>query len=95
MNNYTHHSTDSWHVMNGPTNDVWISPWIRHLKEKGVDILTNTELVKINHKKNNITSVEIKQNGIIYQLKSKEYILSINPFNTVDILRNSKMQRFI
>ena len=91
-NNYTHHSTDNWHVMNGPTNDVWIDPWIRHLKEKGVDILTNTELVKINYKKNNITSVEIKQNGIIYQLKAKEYILSINPFNTVDILRKSKMQ---
>ena len=50
-NNYTHHSTDNWHVMNGPTNNVWINPWIRYLKEKGVDILTNTELVKINHKK--------------------------------------------
>ena len=77
--------------MNGPTNDVWINPWIKHLKENGVDILTNTELVKINYNKNNITSVEIKQNGKISQLKAKEYILSINPFNTVDILRNSKM----
>jgi len=54
--------------------------------------LTNTELVKINYKNNNITSVEIKQNGNINQLHAKEYILSINPFNTVDILRNSKMQ---
>ena len=77
--------------MNGPTSDVWINPWIRHLKENGVDILTNTELVKINYNKKNITSVEIKQNGKINQLSAKEYILSINPFNTVDILRNSKM----
>ena len=77
--------------MNGPTSDVWINPWIKHLKEKGVDMLTNTELVKINYNKNNITSVEIKQNGKIKRLKAKEYILSINPFNTVDILRNSKM----
>ncbi len=54
--------------------------------------MTNTELVKINYDKNNITSVEIKQNGIINQLNAKEYILSINPFNTLDILKNSKMQ---
>ena len=90
-NNYKHYSTDNWHVMNGPTSDVWINPWIRHLKENGVDILTNTELVKINYKKNTITSVDIKQNASIKQLKAKDYILSINPFNTVDILRNSKM----
>ena len=50
-NNYKHYSTDNWYVMNGPTTDVWINPWIRHLKESGVDILTNTELVKINYKK--------------------------------------------
>jgi uncharacterized protein with NAD-binding domain and iron-sulfur cluster len=90
-NNYTHYSTDNWHVTNGPTSDVWIKPWINYLKKNGVDILTNTELVKINYNKNNITSVEIKQNETIKQLKAKEYVLSINPFNTVDILKNSKM----
>jgi uncharacterized protein with NAD-binding domain and iron-sulfur cluster len=78
--------------MNGPTSDVWINPWIKYLKEKGVEFLTNTELVKINYDKNNITFVEIKQNGIINQLNAKEYILSINPYNTLDILKNSKMQ---
>ena len=89
---YEHHSDENWHVMNGPTSDVWIEPWVKYLKEKGVDIWTNTELIKINHKKDHISFVEVKQNGIIYQLKAKEYILSINPFNTVDILRKSKMQ---
>ena len=74
-NEYEHNSTDNWHVMNGSTNDVWINPWIAYLKENGVDILTNTELVKINYKKKNITSVEIKKNGMVKQLKSKEYIL--------------------
>ena len=89
---YEHNPRDGWHVMNGPTSDVWIDPWIKYLKEKGVEFLTNTELVKINYDKNNITFVEIKQNGIINQLNAKEYILSINPFNTLDILKNSKMQ---
>ena len=89
---YEHHSDENWHVMNGPTSDVWIIPWVKYLKENGVHFLTNTELVKINYKKNSITSVEIKQNGMIQQLRSKEYVLSINPFNTLDILRKSKIQ---
>jgi len=91
-NNYKHYSTDNWHVMNGPTNNVWINPWVRCLKENGVDFLTNTELVKINRTNNSITSVEVKHYGIIKYFTAKEYVLSINPFNTVDILRNSKMQ---
>ena len=90
-NNYKHISTDNWHVMNGPTSNVWIEPWVNYLKSKGVDILTNTELLKIIYKKNNITSVKIRKNGIIRQLNANEYILSINPFNTIDILKNSKM----
>ena len=90
--NYEHNPRAGWYVMNGPTSDVWINPWVKYLKEKGVEFLTNTELVKINYDKNNITFVEIKQNGIINQLNAKEYILSINPFNTLDILKNSKMQ---
>ena len=91
-NEYEHNSTDNWHVMNGPTSDMWINPWIKYLKKKKVEFLTNSELVKINYNNNNITSVEVKQNGMINQFKSKEYILSINPFNTVNVLKNSKMQ---
>ena len=88
---YTHTSTDGWHVMNGPTSDVWIKPWIQYLKNNGVEILNNSELIKIDHKNNNITSVEVKQNGIIKYFKAKDYVLSINPFNTTEILKNSNM----
>ena len=90
---YTHHSTDDWHVMNGPTSDVWINPWVKYLKDNGVAILINTELVRINHEENHISSVEIKlkQYGTVQRLHAKEYILSMNPFNTVDVLKNSKM----
>jgi len=80
-----------WQVMNGPTSDVWIKPWVNYLKRRGVDILTDTELVKINHKNNVITSAEVKVGGIIQTLVSKEYILSINPYNSVDVLKNSNM----
>jgi uncharacterized protein with NAD-binding domain and iron-sulfur cluster len=92
-NNYKHYSNDNWHVMNGPTSDVWINPWTKYLKDKGVNFLTNAELVKINYNGNNITSVDVKQNENIKKFVAKDYILSTNPFNTVDILKNSKMER--
>ena len=88
---YTHYSTDNWHVMNGPTSDVWISPWVKHLKKSGVDILTDTELVKINYKNNKIISVDVKQNKLVRRLEARDYILSINPYNTLDVLKNSRM----
>lgn len=31
-------------VLNGPTNEVWIEPWIAHLKAKGVIFHTDSEL---------------------------------------------------
>ena len=89
--NYMHNSTDGWHVMNGPTSDVWIKPWEKYLKKKGVKFLNNTELIKINNIKNKITSIEVNNNGIIKYFKANDYVLSINPFNTTDILRNSNM----
>jgi len=89
--NYNQYSKDNWHLTTGPTSDVWIEPWVQYLKKNGVDILTNTELLKINYKKNNICSVEVRQNGMINKITAKEYILSINPFNTLDVLKNSKM----
>lgn len=88
---YVHLSKENWHVMKGPTNNMWIDPWKNYLQENGVDIMINTELIKINSEKNNIISVEINQNNTIKILNAKEYILAINPYNTVDILKNSNM----
>ncbi|MBX2864024.1 MAG: FAD-dependent oxidoreductase [Leptolyngbyaceae cyanobacterium MAG.088] len=34
MMNPTTRSTDR--ILNGPTNDVWINPWLEHLRQKGV-----------------------------------------------------------
>jgi len=89
---YKHHSYEDWHVMNGPTSDVWINPWVKYLKSKGVKFMNNTELVKLNYENNNIISAEVKQQGLIKLLKAKEYVLATNPYNTVSIFKNSNMK---
>jgi uncharacterized protein with NAD-binding domain and iron-sulfur cluster len=89
---YTHRATDNWHVMNGPTSDVWIEPWVTYLKTKGVRFMNHTELIKLNYSNNKISSAVVKHSsGLITILKSREYILATNPYNTLTVLKHSNM----
>jgi hypothetical protein len=90
-NEYKHYSNDNWHVMNKPTNEAWIDPWIKYLKSKGLKIFLNSELIKINTYNGNIISVDINQNDNKMVLKADEYILAINPFNAEHLFNISNM----
>lgn len=91
--NYEHNSQDKWHVMNGPTSDVWIEPWIKGLKRKGVSFMNQTELTKLNYENNIITSAEVRKQGSEHVILAKDYVLAINPYNSSHILENSKMNK--
>jgi len=83
-------ANDKWHLLNQPTNDGWFNPWKKHLENLGVRVMTNTELLKINTEGEKVIGVEVRTNGSeILTLKSDDYILSTNPYNTETILRNS------
>jgi hypothetical protein len=50
-----------------PTNYVWFDPWICLLKSKGVNILLNSEVRKININKNNkIDNIIVNNNQVYY-----------------------------
>ena len=67
-------------VLNGPTNEVWIDPWVEHLKKQGVkwEIATATELRVRDHL---ITGVEVAvdKDGEIERkvVRAKYYIAAI------------------
>ena len=91
---YVHRSDDRydpWHVMNGPTSDVWIEPWVNYLQGKGVDFMNNTELVKLNYETNTISSAEVNNQGSKKLLRATNYVVATNPYNTVNIFKNSNM----
>jgi hypothetical protein len=90
-NKYQHQSTDGWHVMNAPTNEAWFNPWLNYLKNKGLDVMLNTELVKLNYLDNNISSCIIKKKDNISQIHAKDYIIALNSFNAETIFKNSLM----
>jgi len=88
---YNH--TTGWHVTNGPTNDVWINPWVKYLYKQGVDFANNMELVEIIHENNKIISTKVKQGTTIKILKARDYVIAINPYNSVDIFKKSNMDK--
>ena len=46
-------------VLNGPTNDVWIDPWLAHLRALGVDYRTEHQVQAIHCAGGQVTGVDV------------------------------------
>ncbi len=88
---YEHHAKEGWHVLNGPTSEVWFDPWREYLINKGLKIYLNTKLVRFNFKNNKIISCVINDGISDRIVKGDEYILAINPFEAQKIFERSQM----
>jgi len=98
QDSYTHYlkstaynANSKWHVMNQPTNEAWIDPWSKYLINKGLKIITNSELVNFNFTDNKITSAIIANNNQNQELFADDFILCINPFNAEQVFLKSDM----
>jgi uncharacterized protein with NAD-binding domain and iron-sulfur cluster len=47
-------------VLNGPTNDVWIDPWIRHLRTLGVKLHLDHRVTEIECDGDRITGIKVR-----------------------------------
>jgi uncharacterized protein with NAD-binding domain and iron-sulfur cluster len=64
-------------LLNGPTNDVWLNPWLAYLREKGVNYQKNAEVVQINSDGHIITGALISQDGKQFEVKGDYYISAL------------------
>ena len=46
-------------VLNGPTNDVWLDPWLGHLRDLGVDYRTGHQVQSLSCQSRRITGVRV------------------------------------
>lgn len=83
-------STDR--VLDGPTNDVWIDPWLSYLKERGVDYHLNTTVTSIqcDAKSSTITGVTVEQDGEERTVEADYYIGAV-PVEVMDRLLTEEM----
>jgi uncharacterized protein with NAD-binding domain and iron-sulfur cluster len=73
---------DGWLLLKGPSSEYWFNPWVKHLKEKGVQFFWEKALTKLEFDGATITSACCGNEKI----QGDIYILAINPFITADIL---------
>ena len=71
-------------VLNGPTNQAWIDPWVKYLRSKGVTLKLNQTITKINldPKTNRISSLSTKEGE---EIIADYYIIAI-PVEAIDLL---------
>jgi uncharacterized protein with NAD-binding domain and iron-sulfur cluster len=48
-------------LLNAPTNDAWITPWLEHLRELGVDYRLHSRVQKIHCSGNRITGITVSE----------------------------------
>ncbi|KEO83668.1 phytoene dehydrogenase [Tumebacillus flagellatus] len=64
-------------LLNGPTNDVWIEPWLNYLREGGVEYHMNAEVKQIHCENGEITGVTISQNGQEFIAQGDYYVSAL------------------
>lgn len=77
-------------VLNGPTNDVWIDPWLRYLREQGVDYRLEAEVKSISCADGRICGATILENGVEYEVTG-DYFISALPVEVMASLLTDEM----
>jgi uncharacterized protein with NAD-binding domain and iron-sulfur cluster len=65
-------------VLNGPTSDVWITPWVDHLhNQHAVDFHNNATVLGFNDNGAAITGVRVEENGAETVVTGDHYVLAL------------------
>src|SRR5918999_1854161 len=64
-------------VLNGPTSDVWIDPWLAHLREKGVDFRPDHQVQAIHCERGRVSGVSVVAGGRPETLRADWYVAAL------------------
>jgi len=78
-------------ILNGPTNAVWIDPWLKHLTSSGVNYQLNSKVKRIiTERPDKVSGVIIEQDGQ-EKLVTGDYYISAVPVEVMAELINDDM----
>ena len=79
-------------LLNGPTHDVWLGPWLAHLRQLGVDYRFNSKVEQIRCLNDRIVEVTIRDsNGERYNF-AEDYFVSALPVERMIPLVTDEMK---
>jgi uncharacterized protein with NAD-binding domain and iron-sulfur cluster len=79
-------------VLNGPTNDVWIDPWLAHLRSLGVDYRTEHQVQAIHMKDGRVSGVSIVAGGRPIEDTADFYVAAL-PVEVMRMLATDEMKQ--
>ena len=77
-------------LLDGPTNLVWIDPWLSYLHSRGVQYLFDTEVDYILCEKGRIAGVQVRQQGTRTVVRGDHYLAAM-PIECIVPLVNARM----
>jgi uncharacterized protein with NAD-binding domain and iron-sulfur cluster len=73
-------------VLNGPTNDVWIAPWVDYLTTRGVRYYLDAPVAAINCVQGRIQDVTVRRNGMPQRVAGDYYVCALPVEDVVPLL---------
>jgi uncharacterized protein with NAD-binding domain and iron-sulfur cluster len=64
-------------LLSGPTNEVWLNPWLSYLKQRGVTMNAHVTVQQIHAGSSGVTSVSVGRNGQTQELTADYYIAAM------------------
>ena len=79
-------------VLNGPTNDVWIDPWLDHLRGLGVDYRSEHQVQAIHCRHGRITGVTVVAGGRTLDETADFYVAAL-PVEVMRLLATDELKQ--
>jgi uncharacterized protein with NAD-binding domain and iron-sulfur cluster len=79
-------------VLNGPTNDVWIGPWLAHLRSMGVDYRTEHQVQAIHMAGEAVSHVSVAADGGLFEDTADFYVAAL-PVEVMRILATDEIKQ--
>jgi 15-cis-phytoene desaturase len=79
-------------LLNGPTNEVWIDPWVSYLQSRGVEFHTDARVLGFRMVGEELSSVTVETNGTQQEING-DYYISALPVEVLAPLLGDDMKR--
>ncbi|UHQ95438.1 hydroxysqualene dehydroxylase [Haloterrigena alkaliphila] len=81
-------------VLNAPTSEAWIDPWVRHLESLGVDLRPNTPVRRLETDRRRVTGAVVADGsgGAGERIEADEYVLAV-PIEVASELVSPELRR--
>ena len=78
-------------VLNGPTNDVWIDPWLAHLRGRGVDYRLEHQVQAIHCRRGQLSGVTVVSHGEPIEDSADFYVAAL-PVEVMRLLASDALK---